>query len=297
MSMPLPPGARLPAHTIWMNGRLVRGDEAALSVWDRGARAGGALFETLRTYGGAPFAWHSHLERLVLSAAELGFPVPPSPETLRAAVAQVLEAEGLSDAVVRITVTRGIPGGRPVRTGAWVEAESLPGRLWHGARARGGRGDLPQGGRAILSRLPFTPGVLGRHKTTSRLAWELAREEARAANADETLLVSPSGNVLEGSASNVFVVRADGTLVTPSLAEDVLPGVTRARVLALARMLGIEVSEAPVTLAMLGTADEVFVTNSVQEVLPLVEVAGRALPSREVGDRLLAAYRKQLTLG
>ena len=296
MSMPHPPGARLPTATIWMNGRQVRESEAALSVWDRGARAGGALFETLRTYGGAPFAWQAHLERLVLSAAELGFPVPPSPLTLREAVDQVLEAEGLADAVVRITVTRGIPGGRPVRTGAWVEAESLAGRLWHGARPRAG-GDEPRGGRAILSRLPFTPGVLGRHKTTSRLAWELAREEARAGNADETLLVSPSGHVLEGSASNVFVVRPDGLVVTPPLAEDVLPGVTRARVLAIARVLGIEAEERPVTLEMLGMADEVFVTNSVQEVLPLAEVAGRALPSREVGRRLLAEYRRQVALG
>lgn len=294
--MPLPPGTRLPDHTIWMNGKLVRGSEAALSVWDRGARAGGALFETLRTYGGAPFAWHAHLERLVLSAAELGFPVPPSPATLREAVGQVLEAERLSDAVVRITVTRGIPGGRPVRAGSWVEAESLAGRLWHGARTRAGDAG-PAGGRAILSRRPFTPGVLGRHKTTSRLVWELAREEARAANADETLLVSPSGHVLEGSASNVFVVRPDGRIVTPSLAEDVLPGVTRARVLAIARGLGLEVVEGPVTLETLRMADEVFVTNSVQEVLPLREVDGRALATREVGLRLLAEYRRQVALG
>ena len=69
--MPLPPGARLPTRAIWLNGRLVREADAALSVWDRGARAGGALFETLRTYAGAPFAWQSHMERLVLSAAEL----------------------------------------------------------------------------------------------------------------------------------------------------------------------------------------------------------------------------------
>jgi branched-subunit amino acid aminotransferase/4-amino-4-deoxychorismate lyase len=127
--------------------------------------------------------------------------------------------------------------------------------------------------------------------------WELAREEARAANADETLLVSPSGHVLEGSASNVFVVRPDGRIVTPSLAEDVLPGVTRARVLAIARGLGLEVVEGPVTLETLRMADEVFVTNSVQEVLPLREVDGRALATREVGLRLLAEYRRQVALG
>jgi branched-chain amino acid aminotransferase len=291
MTLPLPPGARLPSRTIWLNGRLVRDHEAALSVWDRGARDGGALFETLRTYGGEPFAWNEHLERLVLSAAELGFPVPPAPAALRAAVAEVLAAEKLTEAVVRLTVTRGIPGGRPVRTGAWVEAEPLAGRLWAGTRADG------RGGRAILSRTPFTPGSLGRHKTTSRLAWDLAREEARAAGADEALLVSPAGDVLEGAASNVFVVRADGCVVTPPLAADILPGVTRKRVLAIARALGIEAAEGAVSLETLRMADEVFVTNSVQEVLPLAAVANRSLPSREVGLRLLAEYRRQVLAG
>ena len=129
MALPLPPGTRLPDRTIWLNDRLVSGEDAALSVFDRGARDGGALFETLRVYDGVPFAWAAHMERLVLSAAELGFPVPAAPDTLRGAVDDVLAAEGLREAVVRITVTRGVPGGRPVRTSAWVEAEALGGRL------------------------------------------------------------------------------------------------------------------------------------------------------------------------
>ena len=295
--LPLPPGARVPDRALWLNGCLVRGEAAVLSVWDRGARDGGALFETLRTYAGRPFAWQQHMERLVLSAAELGFPVPPAPARLREAVEQVLAAEKLTDAVVRITVTRGIPGGRPVRTGAWVEAEALGGRLWAGARMRHPSGDGPAGSRAIVSRTPFAPGRLGRHKTTSRLAYDLAREEARAAGADEALLVSPSGHVLEGGASNLFVVRPDGLVVTPPLESDVLPGVTRACVLALARSIGLEAREGSVSLEMLRLADEVFLTNSVQEVLPLAEVAGRPVPSRDVALRLLAEYRRLVALG
>ncbi len=294
MALPLPPGARLPDRAVWLNGQLVRGESAALSVWDRGARDGGGLFETLRTYGGEPFAWDAHLERLVLSAAELGFPVPPAPARLREAVAQVLEAAGLEDAIVRITVTRGIPGGRPVRTGAWVEAEPVPGRLWAGTRRleQGGAG-----GRAILSHTPFAPGWLGRHKTTSRLAWDLAREEARAAGVDEALLVSPAREVLEGAASNVFAVRPDGLVVTPPLEADVLPGVTRARVLRHCRALGLDVREGRLELETLRLADEVFLTNSVQEVLPLSEVAGRPVPSRDVGLRLREACRAEVAAG
>ena len=291
MTLSLPRGTRLPDRAVWLNGRIVRGESAAVSVFDRGARDGGGLFETLRVYAGKPFAWERHMERLVLSAAELGFPVPPSPRRLREAVDEVLEACGLTDAAVRITVTRGVAGGRPVRTGAWVEAEPLGSWLWPGARQLDPDDGGPLGGRAVLSLTPFTPGFLGRHKTTSRLAWDLAREEARAAGADEAFLVSPDGEVLEGAASNVFVVRSGGDIFTPPLSADILPGVTRATVLELCGPLGIIAHEAPVSLEMLRWASEVFVTNSVQEILPLREVAGRRIPEREVTLRLLACYR------
>src|SRR5262245_4522303 len=294
MTLSLPRGTRLPDRAVWLNGRIVRGESAAVSVFDRGARDGGGLFETLRVYGGRPFAWERHMERLVLSAAELGFPVPPSPARLREAVAEVLEACALADAVVRVTVTRGVAGGRPVRTGAWVEAEPLGSRLWPGARQLDPEDGGPLGGRLVLSQTPFTPGFLGRHKTTSRLALDLAREEARAAGADEVLLVSQDGEALEGAASNLFVVRSGGDIFTPPLSADILPGVTRATVMELCDPLGIIVHEAPIPLEMLRWASEVFVTNSVQEVLPIRDIAGRRVPEREVTLRLLQCYRERV---
>ncbi|HTR97185.1 MAG TPA: aminotransferase class IV [Candidatus Acidoferrales bacterium] len=281
----LPPGSRLPDHAIWINGRIVRGDEAALSVFDRGARDGGGIFETLRVEGGRPAAWDRHLERLVLSAAELGFPVPPAPSRLRAGVDELLAASALEDAVVRLTVTRGIPGGRPTRAGAWIEAEPLAGRLWAGTRQ--------SAGSAIMSRTPFETGWIGRHKTTSRLAWDLAREEARAVGVDEALLVGRSGHVLEGAASNVFVTR-DGEVWTPPLSADVLPGVTRALVFALCAELEIPCGERMLGLAEIRAADEIFLTNSVQEVLPLAMLEGHPVRGRELGLKLLAAYRERM---
>jgi branched-chain amino acid aminotransferase len=272
-------------RALWINGRLCRGAEATLSLFDRGARDGEGLYETVRVYGGRPFLWEQHLERLVLSAAVLGFPVPASPVTLREALDQLLAAERLEDAVVRMTVTRGIPGGRPTRTGAWVEVEPIAARLWHGTRR--GAATL------IVSKRPFEPGPLGPHKTTSRLAYHLAREEARVARADETLLVSPHGQVLEGAVSNVFAV-AGGEVRTPPLAAGILPGVTRALVLRLCAVAGIPAREQALTLAELRGADEVFLTNSVQEVVPVGVLDGRTVGGRNLAAKLLGAYRAEV---
>ena len=269
-------------RALWMNGRLMRGEEAAISLFDRGARDGEGLFETLRFEGGRPRFWQRHLERLVLSAAELGFPVPPSPTRLAAACDELLAAEQLADAVVRITVTRGVPGGRPTRTGCWIEAEPLNARLWSGTRSGAAR--------VMISRTPFEPGAIGRHKTTSRLAYHLAREEARAAGADEALLASASGELLEGAVSNVFV-WIEGELATPPLARGILPGIARAVVLGSAQALGIRARERALQVADLARAEAMLLTNSVQQVVPVVALEGRSIGAWEMAKPLLAEFR------
>jgi branched-chain amino acid aminotransferase len=271
-----------------MDGRLMRGAEATLSVFDRGARDGEGLFETVRVYGGRVFQWERHLERLVLSAAELGFPVPASPAELADALEQVLAAEGLSDAVARITVTRGVPGARPTRSTAWVEAEPLAGRLWEGTR----RGAAT----VVFSRVPFSPGWIGRHKTTSRIAWHLAREDARAVGADEALLVSPEGHALEGATSNLFVV-AGGILATPPLESGVLPGITRAWVLRMAAGLDVPVAVRPIPAAEVGGADEVMLTNSVQGIVSVGRVGEVGIAGRRVAERLRERYLEAVATG
>ena len=272
-----------PGPALWINGRIVRGADAALSLLDRGARDGEGLFETVRVYAGRPRDWEAHMERLVLSAAELGFPVPPAPSRLRDAMDELLREEALEDAVVRVTVTRGIAGGRPTRTGAWIEAATVASRLWRGTRD--GRA------RVIVSKRPFHPGPLGRHKTTSRLAYSLAREEARAMGADETLLADADGRVLEGATSSLFVV-VDGAVRTPPLAHGILPGIARAWVLAACARLGIAAREAEITRSALAGASEVFLTNSVQEIVPVASVEERPVPERTLGLRLRDAYRE-----
>ncbi len=273
-----------PDRAVWLNGELRRAGEASISLFDRGARDGEGLFETVRVEAGRPLLWAWHLERLVLSAAELGFPVPPAPAVLRRALDEVLGAGGLADAAARITVTRGIAGGRPTRAGCWIEAEPLAARVWRGARAGGAT--------AILSRVPHEPGVIGRHKTTSRIAYHLAREEARAARADEALLADPQRRVLEGAVSNLFAVW-DGVLRTPPLRQNVLPGVMRRWVLNACAALAIPVREEPIPLADLERADEMFLTNSIQTVVPLARLEGRELPAGPLAARLLEQWREE----
>lgn len=274
-------GAPPPDRAVWIDGEIRRGPAATLSVFDRGARDGEGLFETLRVYDGHPFQWQRHMERLVLAAAELGFPVPPAAATLRAALAELLAAEGLRDAVARITVTRGIPGGRPTRAGCWIDVEPIAARLWPGTRRNGAV--------AVLSRRPFSPGPLGQYKTTSRLAWHLAREEARAAGADEAILLSAQGEVIEGAASNLFVV-VDREVATPPRSSGALPGITREFVLAHCALAGIRVRAGSLWRAELFLAPEVFLTNSVQGIVPVATLQGRSLPECSLARRLQAAY-------
>ena len=228
------------------------------------------------------------MERLGRSAAALAFPVPPPPAALSRAVAEVLEASRLSDAAVRITVTRDLSGGGTARAGCRVEAEPLEARLWQGVRS-----GCPA---AILSRRPIEPGPLACHKTTSRLAYDLAREEARARGADEALLVSPRGHVLEGSTSNLFAV-VGGEILTPPLAAGILPGIARALVLAACRELGLPAREEPLHRDRLIRAEEVFLTNAVQQVVPVAVLEGQPLLDRTVGRKLLEAYRAAAEVG
>jgi branched-subunit amino acid aminotransferase/4-amino-4-deoxychorismate lyase len=277
---------------VWMNGALCRASEARLSLEDRGARDGEGLFETLAVHRGQPVMWLEHMERMVLAAAELGFPVPPAPARLLAGLDQLLQAERLSDAVARVTVTRGLAVAR--RRGprtfapAWIEVEPIESRRWRGARTGAAR--------AIRSSRPFEPGPLGAYKTTSRLAYQLARDEARAAGADEALLVSPAGEWLEGAVSNLFVAIG-GEVLTPPLARGILPGIARAVVLDQCARLGIPAREAMLEDRDIARADEVFLTNSIQEVVPLATLEGSALPGRAIGERLARAYRAAVSAG
>jgi branched-subunit amino acid aminotransferase/4-amino-4-deoxychorismate lyase len=276
--------ARTRAGCICVNGRLYPPERASVSALDAGFLLGDGLFESLRATGGVPYLLERHLRRLCAAAAELEFAGMPSLEALAAQVLRTVRRAALGDAYVRVTVTRGIgsqglasPAGPPTVVIAVLPAPppAPPGRglatelLWRGVRR--GR---PGGPHPRLA----SPSRRAAAKSTSWQAAVLDRRRVEARGADEGLYVSSSDRVLEGVSSNVFVI-AGGRLLTPPAAA-CLPGITRARVLELARAQGVPVLEAPLPLDALMQAEEVFVTNAVHGPRVVASVAGTAVGRR-----------------
>ena len=277
---------RFPDRPIWINGEVRRGSDATVSLFDRGARDALALIETIRVEQREPQLWQRHMERLMLSAAELGFPVPPSAPRLAEAIGELLEAATLDDAAVRITVSRGVLGLRPGRPGCWIDAQPLDARLWRGTRS----GDAS----AIVWDVPFAPGPFGKYKTANRLVYQHAADQARIAGADEALLKSADDELLEGANSNVFVVRGE-TLATPPLSTGILPGVMRAVTLDSARRDGMTVEERAIAVSELEDCTEAFVTNAIQQICPLRRIGSVTLPGGPVFGRVQRSVLSALT--
>jgi D-amino acid aminotransferase len=275
---------------VWLNGRVLDARAARVSALDRGLLHGDGLYDTWRTYGGVPFATAAHLRRLAASTRRLGFPSPGAPHVWDARARRLVARNGLADAAVRLTMTRGATGDAllPVRSGPptlLLTVRPLPADL---ARQR-------QTGVACVL-LPFPRDAAypwGTMKLVGHVSAVIGRREALRRGAAEGLYVTRDGEVTEGTTSNLFAV-VRGAVVTPPRESGVLGGVTRDLVLRLARRLGLPAREEPLAAARLRRAAEVFVTASTVEVLPVVRLDGRPVGSGTPGPvtrRLQSAYR------
>jgi branched-subunit amino acid aminotransferase/4-amino-4-deoxychorismate lyase len=239
---------------------LVPADEPVLHADDEGVLRARAVFETLRVYGGTPFRLAAHLDRFAASAARLGLP-PPGRDPFTAAATAALAAAGTPDAVLRLLWTAGREGAhRPV---GLALVSSLPLELDE-LHARGLR----------LATVPWAPGALAGAKSTSYAENLAARDAAARRDADDALLVAADGTVLEAPTANVWW-REHDRLLTPTLELPILAGVTRAALLELAPAAGYTVEEGSFPLARLLAAEEVFLSSSIREVMPVVAVDGR----------------------
>jgi branched-chain amino acid aminotransferase len=265
------------ARAVWLNGEMVRPEDAVVSVFDHGFTVGDGVFETLKVVGGRPFAVRRHVERLHRSAQGLGIDVPLTHASLRRVVDEVVAAAGLDLARLRITLTAGVTPLGSGRSGAQPTLVVAAGPLtpWE-ADTTAVSVPWPRNDRSPVA------GV----KTTSYAESVVALVEARKVGATEAILPNTRGNLCEGTGSNVFVVLG-GRLVTPPLMAGCLAGVTRALVLELLP----DADEDDLPFAALEEADEVLLTSTTRDVQPLRDLDGRALPGVDgpVARRAMAA--------
>lgn len=248
---------------VWLDGEVVDADQARVSPFDHGLLTGDGIFETLRVHRGQPFAARRHLIRLEHSAGALRLPCP-DPGLMREAMAAVIDANGVAEGRMRITVTGGpSPLGSDRGTAGTtviVSTGSLP--AW------------PAVTDVITVPWPRNErGALAGVKTISYGENVVALAHARDRGGGEAIFANLAGNLCEGTGTNVFVGIA-GRLLTPPLSAGCLAGVTRDLLLEVA-----DIVEHDLPLHALAGADEAFVTSSTRDVQPIRAVDGRVLPA------------------
>lgn len=253
---------------VYLNGNIVSASQAQVSIFDRGFLYGDGLFETMRAYSGKVFRLEQHLERL-FSAAEIIFlNLPWKMDELREAVYETLKANNLEEAYVRLTVSRGEGSGAEppegIKPNLFIFAQPFSSEKTQGARA------------VVTSIKRDENSPLSRIKSLNFLPNILACLEAKEKKADEAIMLNSKGFVAEGATSNLFLVLG-GKLLTPSPESGILPGVTRAVVLELAKAEGLTTIEKEITLTELVRAEEAFLTNSLREIIPLISLNGNPL--------------------
>ncbi|MGQ0553554.1 MAG: branched-chain amino acid transaminase [Planctomycetota bacterium] len=271
--------------TIWMDGGLVPAEEAKVSVLAHTLHYGVGVFEGIRSYKQADgtaciFRLDDHIRRLQDSARVCGLQIPFSADVLSAACIEVLLANGLRDGYLRPIVYQddgslgGLGSNPPVHVA--IAASAWGAYLGEDGLKKGIRVNLSAYRRSGLgSSLPKAK-ICGQYVVST-----LAKREARSFGFDEALLMDDNGYVAEGSGENLFMVR-DGVLKTPPTSAPILPGLTRATVLHLARCaaeeLGLaDIREETVTRGELVVSDEVFLTGTAAEITPVREVAGATI--------------------
>ncbi len=282
----------LVVRMVFVNDRLVPEGAAMVPAQDHGFLYGHGLFETMRAYDGRIPLLKAHVSRLETSARRLNWILPWTYPYLMQGVQQTLAANDVQNGSVRLTITRGAgrgwhPGNCENPTLLIIASKELPYRPE----------DYTTGLAALTCPFLKNEGSpLAGIKSTNYLEYILARQWAKSHGADEALMVNTTGYLAEGSMSNIFLVR-QGILVTPELASGCLPGIARRVVLQLAGDMGLAWEERQVSPGELTAAEEIFLTNSLMEVMPLTTVDGRQVGSGRPGRlavELGQAYRRYI---
>lgn len=285
----------LTEQLIYVNNQFVPKEEAVISVYDHGFLYGDGVFEGIRVYGGNIFKLKEHINRLYESAHSIMLTIPHTKEELQQIIVDTVVKNKLSSAYIRVVVSRGkgdlgLDPRNCDEPTVIVIAEPLA--IY--------RKELYEKGLKLSSVMNRrnSPDVLNPQiKSLNYLNNILVKIASYQANADEALILNNQGYVTEGSADNIFIVK-NGIIKTPPIYLGALEGITRNTIIAIAEENGLTVQEVPFTLHDVYVADEVFLTGTAAEVIPVVSVddrvIGNGLPG-EITKKLLTEFRK-LTL-
>jgi branched-chain amino acid aminotransferase len=265
---------------IFLNGSFIQISEASIQASDRGFLLSDGLFETMRVYEGKVFGLKDHYARLVSGSAVLKIPVPMQYPELNEVILKLLEVNDLTqkDATIRVTLTRGsgprglLPPADPkptlmITVAPYPVSQHNPVKL-HICRItrRNDRSPLSN-----IKSLGYGDNIL-------------AKMEASENHADDAILLNTKDHVACSSAGNIFIVTNDNKLVTPRIEDGILPGITRKSVIDICKENGIHLVEQAITLDDLLAAKEIFITNSIVEIQPVLSVDNQLINRGQPGE-------------
>ncbi|MGD6819106.1 aminodeoxychorismate lyase [Metabacillus sp. 84] len=272
---------------IFLNSKLIKEEEAKISLFDHGYMYGLGVFETFRACQGHSFLLNDHMDRLHRSLAELEIKADLASAEVQRMVEELIAANGVKDgnAAVRLSVSAGYGG--PGFTDQIYTEPVISCFL----RPLASPADQKQG--QVLKLKRSTPEGPFRMKSSHYMNNFLAKKELKGHTNIEGIFLTKEGYVCEGIVSNVFWTK-HGTIYTPAAETGALDGITRQFVLALCRKLGLNYEEGFFQLTDLLSAEEVFLTNSVQEIVPLSSIDIQSFAGKEgaLTQRLKEEYSK-----
>lgn len=275
------------SRIAYVNGRYCRHGDATVSIDDRGLQFGDGVYEVIAVVDGRLVDTTPHMARLKRSLAALDLAMPMSERALESILFEVARRNGVHEGIVYLQIDRGVAP----RDHAFPVA-SAASLIVTARRAKPASGAALEEGVDVIT----APDIRWRRRDIKSIALlpnVLAKQKASAAAAFETWQIDDDGFVTEGAQSNAWIVTGDGTLVTRPASDDILNGITRVRLLAIARRDGLAVDLRPFTIEEAQSAREAFLTSTSSFVVPVNRIDGKAVANGRPGsitESLRAAY-------
>lgn len=278
-------------NKVYINGKLVQEKDALISVFDRSYLYGEGVFETIRAYNGSPAFPDMHYHRLKTNCEKLNIEMPVDEYAFEHVITKTINANKLKEAFVRVTISPvgisiGLAKPAKVTTNFVVIVKPFKPRPTE---------VYQNGAKIVIVESIYSDGPeLAEIKSTNYLTKIIARQEVVDKKADEGVFLNRDGFVVEGTASNIFVVKKN-IIYTPPLSDGCLPGITRFVTMGLAEELNVSCKETSFDVNELKFADEIFLTGSTSEILPIKEIVGVVkldIAPGQITKRLMKAYKR-----